>query len=122
MRIIHIAAVAALLIPAAASAQKVGTTRQQVIDRAAQRFKKLDTDGNGQITSAELAAQAQAAGKPAKPRGVNRLMKADADGDGAVSLQEFQNAAGARFDWLDTNKNGTIDEGEQADRRGGDGG
>jgi len=122
MRLVPIAAAVAVLMPAAASAQKVGTTRQQVIDRAAQRFKKLDTDGNGQITSAELAAQAQAAGKPTRPRGVNRVMKADADGDGAVSLREFQNAAGVRFDRLDTNKNDTIDEGEQAGRRGGNGG
>jgi Ca2+-binding EF-hand superfamily protein len=118
MRKIFLATAIALVVPAAASAQKVGTTRQQVNDRAAKRFAKLDADGNGQVTSAELTtamkARASASGKAFRPKLVNRTMKMnDADNNGSISLQEFQNAAGARFDRLDTNKNGSIDEGEQ---------
>lgn len=118
MRKILVAAAVVLVVPTAASAQKLGTTRQQVIDRAAKRFSKLDADANGQLTPAELTeamkARASASGKAFRPNAVDRMIRAnDSDGDGSITLQEFQNAAGARFDQLDSNKNGVIDAGEE---------
>jgi len=119
MRKILVAAAVVLVVPTAASAQESGTTRQQMINRAAKRFSKLDADGNGQLTAAELAdamkARASASGKAFRPKAVDRMIRMDdTDGNGSITLKEFQNAAGARFDQLDSNKNGAIDAGEQS--------
>ena len=42
----------------------------------------------------------------------NLMGQADTDGDGAISEQEWMNAAKKRFEKLDTNHNGVIDQAE----------
>ena len=106
MRGLLILAAPALLLPSAASAQKAGTTRDQFVTRSAAQFQKLDADHNGKLTAAELAAIG-------KPKRAQRMMtQADADSDGMLTPDEMTTAAGAKFDKLDANHNGTIDANE----------
>ncbi|WP_027259731.1 EF-hand domain-containing protein [Leisingera aquimarina] len=48
-------------------------------------FEEIDTDGNGEVTKAEIQAMKEA-----------RFSKADADGDGKLTLDEMQAHAQAR--------------------------
>jgi Ca2+-binding EF-hand superfamily protein len=74
-------------------------------DRAA-IFSKIDADGNGELTQAELQAHAGA-----------RLAAADTDGDGFLSNAELLNARGGdraekMLKRFDTNSDGVLDAGE----------
>ncbi len=51
----------------------------------AEMFKRLDTDGDGRVTAAEMPED-----MPERFR--ERIMAADADGDGAVTLEEHEKA------------------------------
>jgi Ca2+-binding EF-hand superfamily protein len=54
-------------------------------------FAQLDSDGDGQIDLAQVAAEYDASGdvNPAQTRFLEALKAADTDGDGKVSWQEF---------------------------------
>ncbi len=67
-------------------------------------FVALDTDRNGQISSAEWAKL------PLTPPRTNAasLMRFDAGRDGKVSLLEHRAARLANFDRVDTDKNGIV--------------
>ena len=97
--------------------------RQQRMD---ERFAKLDTDKNGQLSKAELAAghDARADKRAEKGKGEGRMGKGhhrgmmrhggkggamgDANKDGAVTKAEFTAGAMAMFDKADTNKDGFV--------------
>jgi hypothetical protein len=49
---------------------------------------------------------------PARAADGNLMGQADSNGDGAIAEQEWMNAAKKRFDTLDTNHNGVIDQTE----------
>lgn len=70
-------------------------------------FAKLDTDGDGVVSTAELEAGALA-----------RFTKADANGDGKVTRDELSAARAAhhkeRFDKRDQNGNGQLERSEVA--------
>ena len=100
---------------------------------AAEMFDRADTNKDGVISRDEwTAASAKLADRgPPPPPGAagpddrampggpmmrRMAMKADGDGDRAVTRQEFEARALARFDRMDTNKDGKIsaEEREQA--------
>ncbi|MCY4178755.1 MAG: calcium-binding protein [Litoreibacter sp.] len=68
-------------------------------------FEQLDTDGNGEVTQAEMAAQA-----------ATRFAAADTDGDGLLTKEEISAKAGERaakrldrmFERRDANADGAL--------------
>ncbi len=67
-------------------------------------FARMDADGNGSVTQAEIAALAAANGRKADG---SRVMSRDANADGAVTEAEFlQNAQG--FQRADRNRDGVL--------------
>ena len=121
-------AVAPLLLVALASAASAQTTAGQAQDPTRtvitqgldQRFKALDTNGDGTITKAEMdAAEArarqEAASRIAK-RAEEGFAKLDTDKNGQLSLTEFKasippvetGVAAAVLQRLDSNKDGKI--------------
>jgi len=116
-------------------------------DREARRketFDRVDADHNGGISYEEFAALRDQRGElsgerrgpetarferrrpggadgrrgPDGERGPDRMMRgADADHDGAITQAEFADAALARFDRVDANKDGTISADERPQGR-----
>ncbi|MCX9148480.1 EF-hand domain-containing protein [Erythrobacter sp. WG] len=114
-------------------------TRAELNARLDQRFKAMDTNGNGQIEAAEMQAarearkakwqerrEARAADGAAKPAGERKRPgqwagkrggdrpQMDANGDGVITRDEFGARALARFDAADTNRDGTVTKEERA--------
>lgn len=102
--------------------------------RMKQRFDKMDTDKNGSISFAEFSARPEWKGKRAEAgepndrgpregkRGHHRMgrgghgpmgMMADTNKDGKITKAEFQAHALAKFDAMDTDKNGTVTAAER---------
>lgn len=81
------AAIKSLLIAAGISVTLVPALALAKGDRGGHRasFETLDTDGNGEITQAEMAAHA-----------ASRFADADTDGDGMLSLEELSAKADER--------------------------
>ena len=78
-------------------------------------FKAQDADKDGKLTGAEM--------RPRGPRGRGdmagmMLRHADANKDGKVSRDEARAEADQRFDRLDANRDGYIDQAEMAAMRG----
>jgi hypothetical protein len=105
--------------------------------RVAQRFAAMDSDKSGSLSQAEFVAahearaekrgerlmRRQADGQQGKQRGrraggMKMLARADTNGDKAVSAAEFRAIAEARFDRVDTNRDGTISAEERQAQRG----
>ncbi len=91
-------------------------TRDEMLADVDQRFAKMDTNHDGKITPEESNARRQEAmarrGDMAPP-GPDRVNpKLDTDGDGAISLAEQRAQATRRFDMVDTNHDGRIDQAE----------
>src|SRR5690606_27882965 len=62
-------------------------SREEASRMPEEKFTKLDTDGNGSLSEAELAAGKRAHKDPAKraERAAKRFAKLDANGDGSLS-------------------------------------
>lgn len=94
-------------------------------DRGGKRFDRLDTDQNGEISQAEVAAadtRRQEWREKRASRRAERFAAADADGNGAVSREEMQAFRSARRAERSADKNGdgVVDRSEylaQAEKR-----
>lgn len=97
------------------------------------RFDRLDTNHDGTVDAQEQAAARELmrfrmAGRggehgPGMGRGMGRgqgggraMLAADTNNDGRISRDEFLAAARTRFDRMDTNHDGYIDQGERPAR------
>ena len=113
-------------------------TLAEVNARLDQRFRTIDTNGNGQLEQAEMQAAREQhrakraerreargaemadkrggerrAGMGGKGRGEGRG-KIDANGDGVITRAEFGAKALARFERADANKDGVVTAEERA--------
>lgn len=108
-------------------------TLEEVQTKITERFAKIDLDGDGKITDADLPPMARGRkilsggdqarghhhwghgrhhGGPGK-RMLRYLRGADANKDDVVTLQELQDRAAARFARLDQNKDGAVDNADR---------
>lgn len=96
-------------------------TRQEALDRAKRDFARMDLDGDGRITDADLPPMMRGRGVLKGEAGgiggpgragffLGRIIGADANKDGIITLDEFVAEAGRRFDLLDRNKDSAIDK------------
>jgi Ca2+-binding EF-hand superfamily protein len=92
-----------LLVSVLSTVAGVGVAAAQ--PGAGKHFEKLDTDGNGVVTSAEFEASF-----------LTRFNESDANKDGKVTAEEMKAKHAAheqeRFTQMDTNKNGVIERAE----------
>lgn len=74
------------------------------------RFARVDTDGDGFLSLAELQAAASERGRKRAERMIERL---DDDNDGRLSREELQDARSSRiFERADRDNNGSLSEEE----------
>jgi Ca2+-binding EF-hand superfamily protein len=94
-------------------------TRAEIDAAAAARFAAADTDGDGFLSAEELAAHAAAMQAERHAAGSQRMMeRLDADKDGKVSAAEMAAHSPARmFDRLDADEDGAITRDEMAGTR-----
>lgn len=97
-------------------------TRDETIAAVTARFAKLDTNKDGKITTEERKAAREARGGrfgkrmrggPEGPGGPGMKRGPDANGDGVVTLDEQRARALKRFDFIDRNGDGKIDQAER---------
>ena len=86
-------------------------TQDEFVAAAVARFQKLDTQGTGRVTAAQIAASPKA--QQRATRTVERIVqRLDTNGDGAVTQDEYLAAAKKRFSRMDRNGDGFIDADE----------
>ena len=94
-------------------ANQDGLLSKDELERMPQeRFTALDTDGDGSLTQAEMAAGRrgpnQRAGKGGHGGPAGHFSKADTNGDGNVDVEEARALAGKQFDRLDKSGDGVL--------------
>jgi Ca2+-binding EF-hand superfamily protein len=99
-----------------------GELSAEEIAAAPAALKKLDKNGDGKLTADELLPPGSEPGRPGAPPGpsaganltdiLSRLKQADANGDGKLSKEEVPERMKERFDEIDENKDGFIDQTE----------
>lgn len=128
MRIfIALLAASALAVPAAAQDSGEGETvnRAKLVETIESNFSKIDGDGDGTVTKAEIAAAQQKmleqASALAEQKYAEEFRKLDTNKDGMLNMSEFTAAApdararasaDSRLDKFDSNQDGkvTLDE------------
>lgn len=104
------------------TAEETSAVREKrVAEMRSRQFDSLDANKDGSISRDEFNAPRQARGdQPGRKRmgglggagrgrgGGGMITRADTNGDGKVTLAEMSARALARFDQLDTNKDGTV--------------
>lgn len=85
-------------------------------ERAQRMLERLDTDGNGQLSAAELEAAGKDRGEKRATRMMDRL---DANDDGKLSLEEMtaRRDPAKMFERLDADNNGSLSAEEFAAAR-----
>ncbi len=134
IRIVSLVAIAAVLAGATAALAETGghhgffdrqdTNHDGYIDKSEAtadmlaRFDAMDTDRDGRLSRDEvrgaIRARWQDRADAFRQRRMDRL---DANKDGKLSWDEMSARAKTRFDELDTNHDGFIDDGEMAQAR-----
>ena len=119
-----------LLAGAAFAAQQAPAPAPQDRMSGGNPLKLADANGDGAVTKAEMLADVDARfarldpnkdGKISKDerpgdgagRGGRMMTRIDTDGDGAISLDEQRAQATRRFERVDANKDGTLDQAER---------
>lgn len=106
---------------AQAQAEPQGKRGERSIDiatlqeRAAERARAMDANGDGYISFEEMQAWREA---ERERRARERFARLDTDGDGRVSVEEFQAAQEKRIARLDRSGDGMVDRGHWHERRG----
>ena len=115
---------AAMPARAPSGVMRYDTNKDGAVDRAEwkagqeARFKRLDANGDGRLSQAELFARTPAAGNSVLPgdRQAGRqsayFQRLDVDKDGQVTLVEFMAQGDRNFVRCDLNKDGRIDTAE----------
>lgn len=76
----------------------------------------LDTNGDQHVSADELEALLQASNTVASP--LDRVRIADRNADDLLDIDEIERASSMRFDWMDQNDDGNIDQEELRARFG----
>jgi hypothetical protein len=76
----------------------------------------LDTDGDGMISPSELAPLFGP--DTSEATALDRVRVADRTADDRLDADELDRATQKRFDWMDANKDGVLDQAELRDRFG----
>jgi len=84
-------------------------TRAEMEERRSRHFERMDADGDGRITVAELEASVR---QRAARRAQKMMRHMDADGDGAVTPGELGRKHGGMFDKADKDNDGAISAAE----------
>lgn len=73
-------------------------------------FGKLDADGDGRVTAAEMDAAQSGAGGSAGPAmsSAEKIKTIDTDGDGALTAAEHEKGSRGMFTRMDTNGDGNL--------------
>lgn len=85
-------------------------SRAEFIARSAERFARIDPNGDGIVDQSEMAAM---------PGGGRMAGRMDADNNGTLTRAEFDAMAARRFDRMDANRDGMLDAAERQAGRGG---
>ena len=94
-------------------------TAEELPGQMRRNFNRIDQDGNGFLDPSEIQSVAQrGAGRNRPAGGPNALMRRDADGDGMLSIEEIPTQMARRFEQLDTNGDGLLDQAELSAMRG----
>jgi len=100
-----------------------GTISKEEINGAVKALKMLDKDGNGKLTANELRPQfggvprrggfgERTGGRFGAGQLVERMMESDSNGDKKISKSEAPDRLKERFDRVDSNSDGFVDEAE----------
>ena len=95
-------------------------SQEEIKAHAATRFSDADTDGDGFLSAEELSAQ----GEERRAKRIGRMIKRmDTDGDGKLAIAEMQGRRdpAKMFERLDADGNGTLSQAEfeEGAKRGG---
>lgn len=86
---------------------------EELPERMRRSFDRFDRDGDGYLEPAEIEAMIQrGAGRNRRSGGPAGWIRWDADGDGMLALEEVPPQAERRFEQLDTNGDGLLDQAE----------
>ncbi len=97
-------------------------SRTEALAQADERFTRMDANNDGKLCGDEMPHRRMPpppadGSAPPPPMGGKHMMKHDTDGDGCRSRDEFRAQAMKRFDKLDTNHDGFIDQSEMSAMR-----
>ena len=94
-------------------------TPEELPEQMRRNFDRLDRDRDGYVEPSELEAMMQRGASRTRPaEGPVGMMRWDADRDGMLSIGEAPPQIGRRFEALDTNGDGLLDQEELAAMRG----
>jgi EF hand len=113
---------AVLMMSGAVIAKPEGKTLAQEVKSNANRFARVDANGDGQLDAAEtLAERTRIATRDGKPvsgaKGGAYGLDNDSNGDGLISLEKSETFVKARFASEDANADGVVTEEEKANAK-----
>ena len=88
---------------------------QKSMPRLAQKFDRIDTNKDGQLSRGELRAWKKAQKGERQAKAAERFKHADTNGDSKISRAEAEKNAprlAKKFDAIDANKDGTLTQDE----------
>lgn len=90
-------------------------TRAEIDAQRAEKFSQADANGDGSVSFSEMESFREAERARRKAEAAQRRFeKMDADGDGAIGPDEFGSRADKMFDKIDADGDGVITEQERS--------